>query len=62
MDTDASDSCLVVERMIHDGNVTALELADLLATLENQGLISAQEHATLLELAVEAKLADMPSG
>ena len=51
MDTNASDSCLVVERMIREGSITTLELQDLLDTLENQRLISAQEHAELLGLA-----------
>ena len=58
MDTEWSDSYLVVERMIHEGNVTSLELAVLLTTLENQGLITAPEHGALLELAVDAKLGD----
>ncbi len=58
MDTERSDSYLVVERMIREGNVTSFELADLLTTLENQGLITASEHSALLELAVDAKLGD----
>ena len=62
MDMEWSDSYLVVERMIQEGNVTALELADLLIALESQGLISAAEHAGLLELALEAKVEDLSSG
>lgn len=58
MDTERSDSYLVVERMIREGTVTSFELADLLTTLENQGLITAPEHGALLELAVDAKLGD----
>ncbi|HSL30336.1 MAG TPA: hypothetical protein VK900_14140 [Anaerolineales bacterium] len=59
MDTEYSDSYLVVERMIREGDVTALELGDLLATLESQRLISAQEHGALIELAAETKLKDI---
>ena len=59
MDTKWSDSYLVVERMIRESNVTALELRDLLITLESQGLITASEHAALLEQAVAAKLENM---
>lgn len=60
MDTEWSDSYLVMECMIREGNITAFELGDLLITLESQGLITAPEHAALLELAADAKLEDTP--
>ena len=60
MDTNASDSYLVVERMLREGSVTALELQDLLVTLESQQLISAPEHAALLELAAGVEVQDAP--
>ncbi len=61
MDTEWSDSYLVVKRMIGEGDVSALELADLLIALESQGLISAGEHVALLKLAAHPKLEDMSS-
>ena len=51
VETEWSDSYLVMERMIRAGDVTAAELRDLLSTLESQGLISAFEHLVLLQLA-----------
>ena len=48
-----------LQRMIQEGNVTALELGDLLITLESQGLITASEHAALHELAANAKLEEL---
>jgi hypothetical protein len=46
-----SDSFLVVERMIQMGGIMLSELERLLDTLEEQRLITAAEHETLLELA-----------
>jgi hypothetical protein len=47
----ASDSYLVVERMIQTGEIALSELERLLDTLEEQRLITVAEHETLLELA-----------
>jgi hypothetical protein len=48
---ETSDSYVVVEKMIRLGEITTAELRDLLDTLEREQLISAEEHATLLEMA-----------
>ena len=44
---------LVIEKMIRLGEVSMSELQHLLASLEEQGRISAAEHQALLELAEE---------
>ncbi len=46
-----SDSYLVVEKMIHLGELVFSELEHLLDVLEGQGLITPSEHIALLELA-----------
>jgi hypothetical protein len=45
-----SDSYLVVEKMIHQGEIGMSELERLLDSLEEQQLITPAEHETLLEL------------
>ena len=47
----ASDSYLVVERMIHTSEVMLSELEHLLDSLEAQELITEAEHEALLDLA-----------
>ena len=61
MNMEPSDSYLVVAHMIREGDLTALELANLLSTLESQGMISVSEQAALLELAVDATLEELAS-
>ena len=46
-----SDSYLVVEKMIHLGELVFSELEHLLDVLEGQELITPSEHSALLELA-----------
>jgi hypothetical protein len=46
-----SDSYLVVEKMIHLGELVFSELEHLLDVLEEQELITPSEHSALLELA-----------
>jgi hypothetical protein len=46
-----SDSYLVVEKMIHLGELVFTELEHLLDVLEGQELITPAEHSALLELA-----------
>jgi hypothetical protein len=46
-----SDSYLVVEKMIHLGELVFSELEHLLDVLEGQELITPSEHCALLELA-----------
>lgn len=46
----SSDSYLVVEKMIRQGEIAMSELERLLDTLEEQQLITFAEHETLLEL------------
>jgi hypothetical protein len=48
---DASDSYLVLERMIQKGEVSLSELETLLDSLEEQQLITIAEHKALLTLA-----------
>jgi hypothetical protein len=48
---DASDSYLVLERMIQKGEVSLSELESLLDSLEEQQLITIAEHESLLALA-----------
>ncbi len=48
---EASDSNLVVTRMIRAGEVSLSELERLLDSLEGQQLITTAEHEALLELA-----------
>jgi hypothetical protein len=57
---DASDSYLVVERMIRLGEISSTELKELLAVLEGQGQLTTEEHQALLELAA-ARDADSAS-
>jgi hypothetical protein len=47
----ASDSYIVVEKMIRLGEIVMSELVSLLDTLQEQGLITPKEHKALLELA-----------
>ena len=47
---EASDSYLVVERMVRAGDIPLSELERLLDSLEEQQLITADEHESLLEL------------
>lgn len=47
----ASDSYLVVEKMIQAGEISRSELESLLDSLEEQQLITTSEHKSLLELA-----------
>jgi hypothetical protein len=51
---EASDSYLVVERMIQRGEIMLSELERLLKTLQEQQLITPVEHAALLDLARKA--------
>jgi hypothetical protein len=55
-----SDSYLVVERMIRAGDIPLSELERLLDSLEEQRLITADEHESLLELAWKIQI-DHPS-
>lgn len=49
----ASDSCLVVERMIQQGEISPSELESLLHSLTEQQLITTAGHKSLLELATK---------
>ena len=49
---DASDSYLVVERMIQQGEISLSELESLLHSLKEQQLITNAGHKSLFELAV----------
>ena len=53
---DYSDSYLVVERMIRQGEVSGSELEHLLAALEEQDQITLEEQNALLELAKGLKI------
>lgn len=55
-----SDSYLVVEKMIHLGEIVFAELEHLLEVLEGQELITPVEHRGLLELARKTKLDQPP--
>lgn len=55
---DTSDSYLVVERMIRQGEVSGSELECLLDVLEGQDQITTEEHKALLELAKGLNTAD----
>jgi transposase len=57
---DTSDSYLVVERMIRQGEVSGSELERLLVVLEQQDQITLEEHKALLELAEGLSTADTP--
>lgn len=48
---EASDSYVVVERMIRAGEISLSEVETLLESLKEQGLISDVENEMLLELA-----------
>jgi hypothetical protein len=52
---EASDSYLVVERMIRAGDIPLSELERLLDSLEEQQLITTDQHEILLELAWEVQ-------
>ena len=54
---EASDSYLVVERMIRAGDIPLSELERLLESLEEQQLITTDQHEILLELAWEVQTA-----
>ncbi len=54
---EASDSYLVVERMIRAGDIPQSELERLLESLEEQQLITTDQHEILLELAWEVQTA-----
>jgi hypothetical protein len=54
---EASDSYLVVERMIRAGDIPLSELERLLDSLEEQQLITTDQHEILLELAWEVQTA-----
>jgi hypothetical protein len=56
-----SDSYLVVERMIHLGEIAFSELEHLLEVLEQQELITPSEHRALLELAGTSNLDQSPA-
>lgn len=58
---DASDSYLVVERMIHAGEVELSELDRLLNALEDQRQITPSEHESLLALARKLSACDHAS-
>jgi hypothetical protein len=51
---DASDSYLVVERMIQEDEISPSELESLLVSLQEQQLITIAEHESLLALAGKA--------
>jgi hypothetical protein len=51
---DASDSYLVVERMIQEGEISPSELENLLVSFQEQQLITIAEHESLLALAIKA--------
>jgi len=55
---DNSDSYLVVERMIRQGEVEGSELEHLLSALEEQEQITIEEHKALLQLAEGLNIAD----
>jgi hypothetical protein len=55
-----SDSYVVVERMIHLGEIVFAELEPLLEVLEEQELITPVEHRGLLELARKTNLDQSP--
>ena len=55
-----SDSYLVVERMIQQGEISLSELLSLLCSLEDQQLITTAERQSLLELAARINT-DNPS-
>ena len=59
---DNSDSYVVVERMIRQGEVAGSELERLLVVLEEQDQITVEEHKALLELAHGLNIADTPPG
>ena len=59
---DASDSYLVVERIIHEGDIPLLEVERLLETLEDQQLITVEEHESLLGLARKMSASDVSTG
>ena len=48
-----SDSYLVVERMIQQGEISLSELENLLYSLEEQQLVTTAEQQSLLELAAK---------
>lgn len=48
-----SDSYLVIERMIQQGEISLSELENLLYSLEEQQLITTAEQQSLLELAAK---------
>jgi hypothetical protein len=50
----ASDSYLVVERMIQEGEISPSELENLLVSLQEQQLITIAEYQSLLALAGKA--------
>ena len=56
-----SDSYLVVEKMIHQGELVFSELERLLDVLEGQEHITPSEHRALLELAMKLNKDQLPS-
>lgn len=59
---ETSDSYIVLERMIRQGEITISELEPLLDYLEAQGQISGEEHESLLRLARELDIQNDSSG
>jgi len=55
-----SDSYMVVEKMIHLGELVFTELEHLLDVLEGQELITASEHVGLLDLAKKLNIKKSP--
>ncbi|HEY3474028.1 MAG TPA: hypothetical protein VGK56_05415 [Anaerolineales bacterium] len=59
---ETSDSYIVLERMIRQGEIAISELEPLLDSLEDQGQISSEEHESLLKLARELDIQNNSSG